>query len=397
MTAATDRVDALAGLTVERVPELPDRPPADWDAMVPGSPAGFYLSHRWLTSIRDTKGFRDETWSVRDGSGRLRCAVPVATTPKPVNNALYDLHALFGPDEPAEGWRPQAVVGSRSGYANAALVASDADLPAWVAVAQRAAAHHESGSAAIPYVERDLAAAVSARLPGLPVLLSGARCQISLPDGDFDGYLARLSGSRRRLVRAEGRSFAAGGATVEVGRLDEGMVGSLAPLLANVQHRYGSSVEVDQVAEYLCGCQAHGLRDSTVLVTCRYDGDLVGFSLSYEFGTSLVVRVVGLDYERVGRHGEYFTLLVHEPVRYALANGLTTVDLGTEGYRTKVLRGAALVPLWTVLLAGPAGWDRAAIRAHDAGVAEELRATCGDLVADLDGMLGLTETGETTR
>ncbi len=386
---------AAAGMTVDRAPALPDRPRAEWDALVPDTPAGFYLSHRWLTSIRGTKGYRDETWSIRDQAGAVRGVLPVATTPKPEHNRLYDLHALFGGDRSEREWAPQTLVGSRSGYANAALVTDPAVLPAWADVAERAARHHGSGSAAIPYLERDLAAAVAARLPGRPVLLAGARCRISLPSADtgdtggFEGYLRRLSGSRRRLVRAERRAFAAGGATVEVGRLEPDLVGSLAPLLANVQHRYGSSVPVDQVAEYLHGCQEHGLRDSTVLVTCRYGGDLVGFSLSYEFGAALVVRVVGLDYARVGRHGEYFTLLVHEPVRHALARGLTAVDLGTEGYRTKVLRGAALVPLWTVLLAGPVGWDRAAVRAHDDRVAAGLRDTCADLVPDLDELLTL--------
>jgi hypothetical protein len=357
-------------LVIDRAPTLPDRPAVEWDALLPDSPVGFYLSHRWLTSIRDTKGYRDETWSVRDA------VVPVATSPRPVNYALYDLHALFGSDQPAEAWSPQTLVGSRSGYANTALCS---DLRAWVAVAEQAA--HDSGSAAIPYLERDLAAAVSALLPGRPVLLSGARCQIPLPDGDVDGYLARLSRSRRGLVRSEWRAFAAGGATIEVGRLEDGMVGVLAPLLANVQHRHGSSVRVEQVAEYLHGCRSCGLGDSTVLITCRYGDQVVGFSLSYEFGSALVVRVVGLDYARVGRHGEYFTLLAHEPVRYALSRGLTVVDLGTEGYRAKVLRGATLVPLWTVLLRGPA------IRAQDDRVAAELRRTCADLVPDLEELV----------
>jgi Acetyltransferase (GNAT) domain len=359
----------MSRLTVDRAPTLPDRPAAEWDALLPDSPTGFYLSHRWLTSIRDTKGYRDETWSVRDA------VVPVARSPRPVNNALYDLHALYGQDQPAEAWSPQTLVGSRSGYANAALCS---DLRAWVAVAEQAA--RDSGSAAIPYLERDLATAVSDLLPDRPVVLSGARCQVRLPDGDVDGYLARLSRSRRGLVRAEWRAFAASGATIEVGRLEQGMEGVLAPLLANVQHRHGSSVRVEQVAEYLHGCQSHGLRDSTVLITCRHGDQVVGFSLAYEFGSALVVRVVGLDYERVGRHGEYFTLLVHEPVRYALSRGLTVVDLGTEGYRAKVLRGATLVPLWTVLLTAPE------VRRDDR-VADELRRTCADLVPDLEELV----------
>jgi hypothetical protein len=361
----------MSELVIDRVPTLPDRPAAEWDALLPDSPVGFYLSHRWLTSIRDTKGYRDETWSVGDA------VVPVATSPRPVNYALYDLHALFGPDQPVEDWSPQTLVGSRSGYANAVL---GTDLRAWVAVAEQAA--RDSASAAIPYLERQLAAALSALLPGRPVPLSGARCQISLPEGDVDGYLARLSRSRRGLVRAEWRAFAAGGATIEVDRLAAGMVGVLAPLLANVQHRHGSSVRVEQVAEYLHGCQSHGLGNSTVLITCRYGDEVVGFSLCYEFGSSLVVRVVGLDYARVGRHAEYFTLLVHEPVRYALSRGLTTVDLGTEGYRAKVLRGATLVPLWTVLLACPAA-------PAESRVAAELRRTCGDLVPDLEELVTL--------
>ena len=71
---------------------------------------------------------------------------------------------------------------------------------------------------------------------------------------------------------------------------------------------------------------------------------------------------------------------MHEPVRYALSRGLTVVDLGTEGYRAKVLRGATLVPLWTVLLTAPA------VRRDDR-VADELRRTCADLMPDLEELV----------
>lgn len=369
--------------SIRWAPMAPDRRQEAWDALLPDSTAGFYLSHRWLTSLRGTKGYDDLTWSVLDRTDRLSGLVPVHLTPRPLHNALYDLYDLFGGGFAAElgpeAWSPQLVVGSRSGYANAPMTSHPSVLPAWVAAAVEAVRHTGCASAAIPYLEEDAAAEVAALLPGHPVLLSGARCRITLGHEDFDGYLDRLPASRRAIVRADLRSFARGGRSVETSRLNTGHAGTLAPLLAAVQHRHGSAVGESEVASYLRGCAAPGLDASTVLFTCRDGADVIAFTLAYRFGSTLVVRVVGLDYERVGRHAEYFTLLVHEPVRYALRHGLTTVDLGTEGYRAKLLRGAAPVPLWSVLLRSPARWDDAAVREHNDRARAEVTGSCADL------------------
>jgi hypothetical protein len=125
------------------------------------------------------------------------------------------------------------------------------------------------------------------------------------------------------------------------------------------------------------------LAERSVLFTCHHGADLVAFMLAYRHHTALTVRVVGLDYERIGEHAEYFTVLIYEPVRYALQHGITVLDLGLEGYRHKLQRGARLVPLWTVLTRSPVVWRPGMVEEHDAEVAARLAESCADLVPEL--------------
>jgi predicted N-acyltransferase len=374
-------------------PGAPDRAAAEWNTLVPDSPPGFYLCHEWLTSLRGGKGYADLTWSIHDERQRVVGLLPVYTTPKPQHYALYDLHALFGAAGGTD-WGPQTLLGSRSGYANVPLIQAPEVLPAWLDAALDATERTECASGAIAYLDRATAAAVHELAPTLPVLLTGFRCQISLLGKDFDDYLAGLSHRRRQTVHRELRLFERGGNTIRVGRLDAGDSDTLAPLLANVQHRHGSTVEVDEVAGYLRSCAEPGLRERTALFTCHHGDDVVAFMLAYRHSTALTVRVVGLDYDRIGQHAEYFTTLIYEPVRYALRHGLTALDLGAEGYRHKLQRGGQLIPLWTVLTRSPVAWRPSMVEAHDAQVVSALAESCADLVPDLDSLCRLEDVGE---
>jgi predicted N-acyltransferase len=375
-------MSASVRVEFRRATSAPDRPATEWNALVPNSLPGFYLSHEWLTSLRGGKGYTDLTWSIRDERQHVVGLLPVYTTPKPQHYALYDLQELFGAADGPD-WGPQTLLGSRSGYANVPLVRSPDLLPAWLDAALDATERTECASGAIAYLDRASTTAVRRLAPTLPTLLTGFRCQISLPGRDFAGYLGQLSHRRRQTVRRELRLFEQGGNTVQVGSLQAEHSATLAPLLANVQRRHGSQVGLDEVAGYLRSCAGPGLAERTVLFTCHHGADLVAFMLAYRHNTALTVRVVGLDYDRVGEHAEYFTVLIYEPVRYALQHGVTVLDLGLEGYRHKLQRGAQLIPLWTVLTRSPVTWRAPMVAEHDARIAARLAESCADLVPDL--------------
>lgn len=365
----------------------PDRAASDWDALVPRSAAGFYLCHDWLASIRGTKGYHEQTWSISDSERNLVGLVPVSTADDgPRNNDLYDLYRLFGDNRTGDAarWSPQTLIGSRSGYVNEPLVRDGALLPVWVRACLDAVSESGCRSAAIPYLDAASAGPLTGLLPGRPVLLSGGRCVLDVKGGDIEEFVAGLGSSARHAIRTDRREFARGGRQLTVGPLDPSMIDSLAPLLANVQHRHGSVVTVGQVAATLRGYCAAGLAERAVVFGCREGADLIAFSLCYRFGDALTLRVVGLDYARIGRRAEYFMLLVYEPVRYALQHRLTSIDLGAEGFRAKIRRGARFVPLWSIMLASPMPWEAHNVHTHDASVVDSWRQSFGDLIPDLE-------------
>lgn len=363
----------MSGL-IERIEH--DRAPAvdaaTWDALLPGGAAGFYLCHAWLTGQRGAKGYADRTWTARDSSG-LVAAVPAYTTQRPLDLPGYDLHRLFGDGTDPATWAPQLLIGSRAGYANAPMIRPGAGTAVWVDLVRSVLAAQPHASAAIAYLDEAVARELAGPLGGPPVLKTGARCEIAVQGNDFEDYLGTRSRGCRRRVRADVRAFAASGAVIETSRLTVEQVPVLAPLLANVQAHHGAPVAVENIAGFLRSCTEHGLAERSVLFTCRRGPDVLGFCLAFEHDRTLTVRVVGLDYARIGQHAEYFTLLVHEPVRYALAHGLTTVDLGKSGYRAKLLRGAELTPLCTLLLAAPRMPDADAVDAANAAAERALR------------------------
>lgn len=387
--ASTNAADYL----FTHAPAVPYGQAATWDALVPGTVPGFYLCHDWLESIRGSEGYEDSTWRIVNSDQCIVGSIPVYTIAGPVGNPLYDLFSQFGNISGADAsdkaaWSPQALIGSRAGYANTPIIQDPSILPAWAIAASRAVAASNCGSAAIPYLDLDTTMILRQFFPGRPMLLSGGRCQVSLKGGDFEDYLAALPGSRRAIVRRDLRSFARSGDSIRIQQLETEMIGSLAPLLANVQRNHGSAVSDQHVADYLHRCSAGGLKKHSVVFTCYQENEIVGFSLGYHFGSSLIMRVVGLDYPRVSQNGGYFSLLMHEPIRYACQKGLASVDLGIEGYRTKLLRGADFEPLWSLLLASPLDWKPAASDAHNDMMARKWAASFGDIVPDLMSRCG---------
>jgi predicted N-acyltransferase len=157
------------------------------------------------------------------------------------------------------------------------------------------------------------------------------------------------------------------------------------PLFANTERRHGVDLPDDFFLDYLDHYVYGGLADQALVFERRRMDETVAFSLAFEHHRKLIIHLVGLDYEHIGNAGEYFAVLMHDPVQYAISAGLDTVDLGATSYRAKLLRGGALVPLWSVLLRTPEGFGPAELRAAEASLADRWRADFGD-VADIDAL-----------
>jgi len=370
-----------SGWRVEETTDPAALDPQEWDRLVAAAGGGFYLSHAWLSALHGVDGFAERNLVVRDGAGDLVAGLNLYTIER-ATNPLYDPHQVLAPDTDPAAWEPQLVIGGRSGYSNGILATTDEGYAAVAELATGAVTASGCGSAAMMYLGTEDAHRMAALIPGTVPVLTGFRSELSVTFDSFDGYLAGLSKNRRKQVRRDLRQFVESGCRIETTAL-EPYVDEVAPLLGNVQRHHGVDIPDELHAGYLRGCARGELAGQSVVFQCFQEGRLIGFSLAFAHHGRLTMRVTGLDYERTTVTGAHFALLCYAPVRYALEHGVRTIDLGTEAYRTKLLRGGELVPLWSLPVRAPGGWTRERAVDRTRRLADELAASVGDLV-DVD-------------
>lgn len=370
-----------AGWRVEEVSDLAAMDPQEWDRLVTAAEGGFYLGHAWLSALHGVDGFAERNLLVRDGAGTLVAGLNLYTIER-ATNPLYDPHQVLAPDTDPAAWQPQLVIGGRSGYSNGILATSDEGYAAVAELATGEVTASGCGSAAMMYLGTEDTRRMATLIPGTAPVLTGFRCELPVTFDSFDGYLAGLSKNRRKHVRRDLRRFTESGCRIEITAL-EPYVNQLAPLLANVQRHHGVDIPDELHAGYLRGCARGELAGQAVVFQCFQEDRLIGFTLAYAHHGRLTMRVTGLDYARTEVTGAHFSLLCYAPIRYALEHGVRTIDLGTEAYRTKLLRGGDLVPLWSLPVRAPGGWTAERAVERTRRLAAELSASVGDLV-DVD-------------
>jgi predicted N-acyltransferase len=327
---------------VATVASIFDVDPARWDAHV--SDDGFYVSHGWLRAM--SRGWpHPERCLVLESGGGL----PLYLSPESDGGA-YDPSALLGVS--GDGLFPLLLVGSRFGFA------SEPVLPA--------AGRSEAGQAlldAVPEVAAELGAAASGLLyvpdrvaaelgdllrdAGYVVYLETFEARLPVEWASFDEYLASLSSKRRYAVRRELAAPERSGLRIRR-TAQAGLAHVMAPLLANVERRHGNLADAGDWERRLERNEAE-VGEASVLFVLEAGERAVGFSLAYRWRTGLFLRAVGFDYGFPRLRDTYFSLLVYEPLRYALEHGLRVLHLGTGSLEPKVGRGAELRPLWTAL------------------------------------------------
>jgi uncharacterized protein len=160
---------------------------------------------------------------------------------------------------------------------------------------------------------------------------------------DFDGYLARFDGHRRREIRRERRRLEEAGVRISAGPLAPKEVPALSGLEANLVRRHGSPRSREQLHETL-GSIAERLEDSSLLLTARQEGRLMGFSLFLAWRDELYARHVGFDYDFQGKLPLYFALLFYEVAALAPARGVRRIHYGVASGEAKRSRGCRTVP-----------------------------------------------------
>ncbi|MEU3508231.1 GNAT family N-acetyltransferase [Streptomyces longwoodensis] len=326
----------------------------------------FYLSPAWLRTVEDdfTTAFVTLERDGADTAGAVACRVPSGALvhhcpPRMLldSEVWRDLESLLDETERSQARRlratvaatgvlerpstvcgiPFAFVSSLCGAAGEAADVLDDGLRA-------TAAEWGTGSTAYLYVTEEQVKAVDAPLTarGYVRSLLMPACSMPVTWRDFDGYLAGLSGKRRRHVRKE--LAAVGGATTDWLEGDRILphLDRMAELSAALMRRYGydaTPAAERPVLERL----VEGLHDNVRVTLVHMEGRTVAFGLFYLQGETLYASMSGQDYSVPGAH---FTAAFYEPVRRVPGMGVTSIHYGPDGYETKVGRGCRLVPSW---------------------------------------------------
>jgi peptidoglycan biosynthesis/recognition FemAB-like protein len=166
----------------------------------------------------------------------------------------------------------------------------------------------------------------------------------------FDGYVDSLLARRRRIVRRQRRRFLESDVDVAAVSLVDACA-DLAPLLHQVESKYGHDRTVDECATYLATTGAAMGRYGRTLVAVHRRRP-VAFTTVWDQGDGWRMRFWGCDYAApVVRDAYlYFNLSYYEPLVRAGQAGASCVYLGTESLTVKQERGAWLRRLTTVEL-----------------------------------------------
>jgi hypothetical protein len=329
--------------TIEGIPHLPGTPLSGL--------AGVYQSRGWLTAMERMTPGQTHYVVAREG-GRVTGVLPVYLL-DPAAAGRYHPRAAFGRAGEVRG--PIAVLGGRAGYTGGWMV--EGEPAAWPGVvaalltsAEKLARELGAELIMLAYLTEPDAALLAGTGLVRPeeVIAHSALAVIDLPGKDFSDYLAGLSARRRSTVRRDLARFAASSLSIGTSRLS-GALDYAPRLLASVAARHGEIPDVDRMRRALVE-QAAGLDEISTVVSARLPGgEPVAYSLSYAYGDALFVRLTGLDHARAESAAAYFATTYYEPIRLAYRLGLSRVHVGIGSYRPKVLRGAALVPLYGIL------------------------------------------------
>lgn len=219
--------------------------------------------------------------------------------------------------------------GASSGPVRAALARAALEL------AVRAAVEY----ACFPLLDADLLGTVTPLIaPERRLVVHREEAYLDITFDSLDGYLRNHGPDRRKKLRKERRRFRESGLRLAHGDL-LAEHRRLAPLLHNVESRYGVQEPVEAYEAYLASIARVLGGDTRCLVA--YDGDEpVAFTVVWARGPVWRVRCWGCDYMRTAGSYAYFNLCVYEPVALAAEAGAERLFLGECTLGAKRRRGA---------------------------------------------------------
>lgn len=345
--------------------------PATWDAVSPGM--SFYSTAGWLTCAEAVTTGLVGGVMVHDGD-RLVAAVPFWVTTGRENPSRTPQRMLASVGVTGSTF---LVAGTSTAYLSEFLIGDQVPRQAAVravVAALRGLADelHVDGCLAL-YASTSTADLYRMAANRVPVLLD-TDAWIPVPQS-FEDYPLHVSAHRRMNVHREWRSFSNAGYSVDVEHLEE-CLEEIVPLVANLERKYGNSVDEAALHEIL-STQACRCRAQDRVFTARRGGVLHAASLAYLHKDILIVRLFAADYARLCNAYEHYGLTYYLPVRYAAEHGCRWAGIGIASASTKASRGARLSPLWAVDLSSRPLWAAEAARAGNCARADVYASSLG--------------------
>lgn len=255
-----------------------------------------------------------------------------------------------GPAPSDDRWFPNALV-MFPGYISSVLTSSDVavertrqqeQLLSWLVLWAR---KEGLRAVSLPYVDASdhaLAAALS-QAGFLPMPVT-TRSQLKITPGGFaDGYLGSLPRHRARELRREMRVLRDRGVHTTCDSLVANELDELVDLRCGLIQKYGHRVDREKEETRLAWLAS---LTGVHVFTSRVAGDLLGFTLFLEQGSSWIAYMTGT---RPGDNAKlvYFDTMFYSPLQwiYGAATTIETIDFGIGHNTAKRARGCIDHPL----------------------------------------------------
>ncbi|MBC3840309.1 GNAT family N-acetyltransferase [Streptacidiphilus sp. 4-A2] len=200
----------------------------------------------------------------------------------------------------------------------------------------------------LPYLDADRLALLPPSWAERAVARSEPVAVLDVSWNSFEEYVAAQGQTRRRSIRRERRRFLESGIVVtEEDVLD--VCEEIAPLVFQVEQRYGRATTAEQLEFYLTGLGL-AMDDSGFALVARRGTGIVGAVVVQALDDEWVLRCWGCDYARTDREFIYFNMAFYETVGRATARGVRRIRVGPESIDMKLTRGCTVDELHTLSL-----------------------------------------------
>lgn len=180
---------------------------------------------------------------------------------------------------------------------------------------------------------------------------SGFKCIPNLADsllkiewGSFEEYLASLKSRYRQHARMRMRKKETAGIRTALLNSRDGLINAedYARLFRNVADR-SEEYEREFIGEQYHTAMFDNLKDHNYWLQYFKDDELAAFAHFIVYKENMIIQYVGMDYE-ISREALLYFNSFYDQIKFAIDNGIKSIEAGITTYRTKSELGFSIYP-----------------------------------------------------